>query len=284
MDKTKKKLPVWKILLIIFLSLVCFAVAVLSALQVGVVVSRETWEHWRPTYAKMSLSPILEKETLTDEDYQTLYAQTGLTKLGIDGFRDAGRTSQIYAIQEAYFDDLEVYVSHFTFLTYIEYLNRRIPLARLEDGDIIISATTYLSFFRFGHSVLVVDGKRGDVLESFSPGTVSEIVDIASIDKLANLMVLRPKVDPETRAKVVEYAKNHLVGIPYSPFAGIFTKKYEQEISVTQCTHVVWYAYKQFGIDLDSNGGLIVKPQDIFLSDQVELVQTFGFNPEKLWS
>lgn len=284
MPKSKQKMPLWHRLLIVLLVLVLFAGALLATLHIGVEVAQNSWEHWRPTYARVDISSIVEKETLTEEDYQTLYEQTGLTKLGVDGLREAGRTSRIIAIQDAYFSNARVEISNFTYLTYIEYIDRRIPLAILEDGDIIVSACTYVSFFRFGHSVLVVDGKKELLLESFSPGTLSEIVDVASVDRLANLMVLRPKVDKETRAQVAEYAKKNLLGIPYSIFAGIFTKKFDTTISVTQCTHVVWYAYKQFGIDLDANGGLIVKPQDIFLSDQVEVVQTFGFNPERLWS
>ena len=40
---------------------------------------------------------------------------------------------------------------------------------------------------------------------------------------------------------------------------------------------------KKFGFDLDSNGGWLVKPQDMALSKHVEVVQTFGFNPDTLW-
>lgn len=49
------------------------------------------------------------------------------------------------------------------------------------------------------------------------------------------------------------------------------------------CSHVLWYAFKQFGINLDSNGGLLVMPRDIARSPHLELVQNFGFDPEKLW-
>ena len=45
----------------------------------------------------------------------------------------------------------------------------------------------------------------------------------------------------------------------------------------------VWYAYKKFGIDLDSTGGAVVKPRDIANSNQGEVVQAFGFDLDKLW-
>ena len=268
----------------IMLAVLIMFVSLLSILQVGVWVAHYSWSHWRPTYAKLDISATIERETLTTEDYQMLYEQTGLTKIGIDGLRNVGRMEQILAIQDAYFDDEKVQTESFGFFINMESVNKHIPLAELEDGDIIVSATTYLSFFRFGHSVLVVNAKKGLILESFDYSTLSELTDITSIDTLANLMVLRPKVDAQIRAKVAEYAQKSLVGIPYSIFAGILTDKLEEIPTITQCTHIVWHAYKKFGIDLDSNGGVVVLPRDIVCSDQVELVQTFWFDPIKLWS
>lgn len=100
-------------------------------------------------------------------------------------------------------------------------------------------------------------------------------------------MVLRPnpeKISDETRKAVAEYAKKQLLGVPYTVFAGIFSKKNQQPLKGTQCAHVVWYAYKQFGIDLDSNGGCVVKPRDMANSEYMQIVQIYGFDPEKVWT
>jgi len=64
---------------------------------------------------------------------------------------------------------------------------------------------------------------------------------------------------------------------------GILSKKNQKNPNRTHCAHLVWRAFKQFGIDLDSNGGKIVKPQDIANSPHLEVVQIYGFHPEKLW-
>ena len=45
----------------------------------------------------------------------------------------------------------------------------------------------------------------------------------------------------------------------------------------------MWYAYNAFGVDLDSNGGLVVTPRNIANSPLVEVVQVFGIDPVKLW-
>ena len=46
----------------------------------------------------------------------------------------------------------------------------------------------------------------------------------------------------------------------------------------------MWYAYKQFGVDLDANGGCVVKPRDMANSEYMQVVQVFGFDPEKVWT
>ena len=81
--------------------------------------------------------------------------------------------------------------------------------------------------------------------------------------------------------EIVDYAANNLVGIPYEGLAGLVTDK--NKIDKTQCAHIIWYAFKQFGIDLDCNGGLLVTPYDIANSECVELVQVFGFDKDRLW-
>ena len=96
-------------------------------------------------------------------------------------------------------------------------------------------------------------------------------------------MVLRPKVDKDTRDDVADFVKDELMGVNYAFTVGIFSDKNPSKLKKTQCAHLIWYAYKQFGIDLDSNGGKIVKPQDMANSPYVEVVQIFGFHPEKLW-
>ena len=88
------------------------------------------------------------------------------------------------------------------------------------------------------------------------------------------------KANPE----LVEFAKTELLGIPYRFTLGIFYKKFPENIRVSQCAHLVWYAYRKFGYDLDSTGGGVVKPQDMALSPYVDVVQAYGFDLDTLWS
>lgn len=274
-----------KRILIIALSVVFGLLALLLGLDLTVVYAEKSWENWYADYEKKDISDILYKTEKTDADYQVLFKQTGLTKLGIDGLLEKGEYSKIYKIQDFYFKDQEVSCHSFFPYTYIEMLkgNRGI-LCELEDGDIIVSATTHSFFLRVGHATIVVDGKNQLVGESLCPGAETEIVGAGTMTDLANYMVLRPtKIPEETRKQVAAYVKNELMGVPYDATIGLFSKKYPDELKKTQCAHLCWYGYKKFGYDIDGNGGLFVKPQDIANSKYFEVVQIFGFNPETLW-
>ena len=289
MEKTsseKRKKSSWqKRLLVVLCAVILFAGAVLGVLQAGVKYTQKHWDYFTPNYARTDISPILEKSELSDDDYQTLYRQTGLTKLGIDGLLKDGNITQILKIQEYFFSNPTLEVNHFAPFTYLEEVDDVAPLANLEDGDIIVSASTRVSWWRYGHSTLVVDGKGKLILEALEPNSKSHFAPASSMANLSNFLILRPKIDEALKADVVNFARDNLLNVPYRLTTGVFSKKYNpNKLKGTQCAHLVWYAYKKFGIDLDSNGGRIVKPQDMALSNMVEVVQTFGFDLDKLWS
>lgn len=284
-EKQRKKLSGRKKLAIALAAFVLFVGGVLGGLQIGVIWTDKTWVHWYADYEKEDISGILGKETLSEEDYRVLYEQTGLTRLGVDGLLEDRNLSRILDIQDFYFKEHTVRCERFNPYTYSEVLTSgRIPLAKLEDGDIIVTATTHVSGWRLGHAALVVDGDAGRLLEAFGPGDVSVLTYVNSFTNLADVMVLRPKFSAEFRAEVAEYARENMQGAKYSFWTGIFHKKYADTFEYTQCAHVVWYAYRHFGVDLDSNVGLVVTPPEIANSPYVEVVQIFGFDPVRLWS
>ncbi len=266
-------------------AVLCVALVVsvfLGLAQLGVEINRN-WKRWTPDYEKKDITAILNKSQLTEEDYQTVYEQTGLAKAGVDGLLAKGQASKIIDIQKQFFEDRKLTVLNIAPFTYQEFCDDFMMHAALENGDIILTASVYVSFFRYGHSALVVDAEKGELLESLDPGSFSKVTYKSSMFQFSTFLIVRPKVDKEMREQVAAYAVNNLLNIPYRLTAGIFTRKFEEELKETQCTHMVWWAYKKFGIDLDGNGGKIVKPQDIFLSDKVEVVQAYGYPLDTLW-
>lgn len=284
----KKKLPKNIVCVAICALIIGFLTLICASGQIAYEVA-DTFECWRPDYPMEDINTILNKGQLDDDDYSLLYKQTGLTKIGIERALDKGTVgkARILQIQEDYFEEHKV--RHIKFAPYICFcqIEDRIQNIYLEDGDVVVDASTQLIGWRMGHSGLVTNGNLEVVLQAAAIGTVSDFGDIDDFTDSVAFMVLSPKVSKDPRVdkavkqQVVKYASENLLGISYDPFRGIFSSK--NKIDTTQCAHLVWYAYKQFGIDLDSNRGGLVTPQDFANSPKMELVQVFGFNPDKLW-
>ena len=280
-----KKGNKWKRWCFVLCAILLFVVSAFGVLQLGCVYTEKTWEHWRPDYQQIDISTILSKEELSDIDYETLYRQTGLTRLPIDDMRFTQEGQQrILAIQKALFTDYTVKTKCFAIFTYMEEIDGYTTLCSLKDGDIIVTSTTRVSWWRYGHAAIVVDGVNARIAESLEPGAMSSMDSATTFTNLANFLVLRPKLEQSVKTEIAQYVKDNMLNVPYRLTTGILTKKYDKDFPNSQCAHFVWHAYKTFGVDLDSNGGAIVKPQDIALSEYVEVVQAYGFDLDKLWS
>jgi len=266
---------------------ICLAIAVLipAILEICFLL-RSSYKAYRPDYEKIDISSIVMKERLTDEDYQTLFLQTGLTRIGIDGLIEKGLYDRIIRIQEQYFEKQDYY--RFSFAPFTGYLKRSMgeksvaEHAYLENGDILLSPTTFFSFVKIGHTSMVVDASRGFMAQASGYGSPVSYVHINHFFARPAFVILRAR-EVDGRA-VADYTKQKLIGTEYSLLSGIFGDKAPESLKKTHCSHFIWYAYMQSGIDLDSNGGKIVTPKNIALSDNLDIVQIYGIAPGEFLS
>lgn len=264
------------------LSVFLAVVLLLGVMQLGVFYQTASSSHWKPNYEKIDILPLLEKTERTEEDYEVLYKQTGLTKLAIDDFLANGDKMRVQVVQNKYFEEYKTVTTSFAPFTFVEEIDGNAVLAPLQDGDIILTYSVFTSFFRYGHCALVVDAKNEILVECVSIGEDSEEASTYLFTNYTNFLVFRPKMCEETRKEVAIYARNMLVGLPYNFTTGVLSEKFKDAPTVSQCAHLVWYAYKRFGLDLDANGGAIVTPHDLAKSPNLELVQSFGIKPDTL--
>ena len=281
--KGKKKINL-KRRLAIALAVLFGVLAIFFTVCLGTPIQLNTWEYWTPDYDKIDITSLLSKRERTEADYEILYRQTGLKAAAVEDFLlEENGVSQIKKVQDYFFKPPDREGRYTSPVMYMDETSTYATIAPLKDGDVLVTATTIVTWWRVGHSALVVDGENRMVLESIGVGSVSEYNNAIVFANLVNFMVLRPKADEETKAKAVAYAKENLVGIPYFAPIGALSKKYPKQIKNTQCAHLIWYAYKRFGVDLDSNGGGMVLPKDLANSDQMEVVQVYGFDLDRLW-
>lgn len=233
--------------------------------------------------------PEYPKITLTEEsDYDTLFLQTGLGKAAIDKLRENDDFEMILDVQDAFFSkDTVTCVPVLGWFTKSDRIDRgdSAPLVDLQPGDILLSLSTHSIGWNHGHAGLVLDDRW--VLECTSWGKNSEIKSTDHWRNYSNYVVLRVKgVSEDLQKEVATFAESNLCDVPYHLTAGLFGEKAptpESNQFGLQCAYLVWYAWQEFGYDLDSDGGKLVTMQDILQSEQLEIVQIYGINPLEIY-
>ena len=273
---------------------VCAIFAAIALFLYGWTASCEKYAHVSPSYGKQDISRNLQKEVLDQEDYRLLYLQTGLGHMTVDKLLSQGREQEIYGIQNLFFQSVHVECEPNTVISREEYLvdeeggkTTGMHIVDVEDGDILITFCSHTLGWRNGHAALVTDAENRLVLEAQVLGSPSVITSLNRWESYPSFMILRlTEADSRTRSMIAAYAQKELTGVPYRLEAGIkdawlfrSKKKEPAENAVltgTHCSHLVWYAYRHFGYDLDSDGGLVVTPRDIADCDSLEVVQIYG--------
>jgi len=269
--------------------------------------------HTKPEVVQADISLLLKGDKYTEAELKILSGQTGLHPQSIQSLLNQGRGQELLEIQQQYFATIQVKALHSTPLTISEVLVDSqgnicygMPLVDVQDGDILLTKNSRFLGWRNGHAALVVDAQEGLILEAIMPGTNSKISSLSKWSAYPSFLVLRLKEKyrksvedgvPDLTEQIAEYAEKQLVDVPYLLVAGILERSLPERMTTveavgktteqpvkstktlkgTQCAHLVWYAYKQFGIDLDSDGGVIVTPFDIQNSEYLDIVQTYGY-------
>ena len=157
----------------------------------------------------------------------------------------------------------------------------QVPCHALQDvqkGDILISKSSHTLLFRHGHAGIVVDAEAGLVLESLGYGETSTLQPLSKWDYYPTVIVLRLKdATPELMDQIVEIAQTQFLNLDYNVFVS------KKDLSATHCSDIVWKIFNEVGIDLDSNGGRTVTPQDIAASELLYEVESYGFSSEREW-
>ena len=243
-------------------------------------IAQRFWAH-RTGY----FIPDYPQVTLTENtDYETIFLQTGLGASVVEKLLEAGKFQAILDAQDAFFHPPQTGCTPLLgwFTREDRFVSGTgVPLADLQPGDVLITLSTHTTGWRHGHAALVINANTA--LESTVLGTDSTLVNIAHWTSYSNYAVLRIKhATPELQQQVVQYSTDHLLDIPYRLSSGLLFSKSPDPDSIlfgAHCSYLVWYAWNQFGYDLDSDGGRLVSAHDLLHSDLLEIVQIYGLDP-----
>ncbi len=239
----------------------------------------EPLAHIYPKAERIDITYLTEKafEDYDDEDFSVIFNQTGLGRLAVEKLAS---TSLLTEYQDSYFAEIDYECTMNSPVSFEERTeNSKVLLAPLEDGDVLITASSHVLSWRNGHAAIVVDAENGITLEAVVIGKNSKIQDIDKWRHYPNFVVLRLKdAKKAERDSIARSAYDYLKNIPYVASIGLIPAKYceLESASGTQCAHLVWLAYAAHGYDIDSDRGFIVTPNDILKSDLFEIVQVYG--------
>ena len=237
-------------------------------------------------HSKPNFVPEYNKVKLTTKtDLKTIFLQTGIGENTAKKMIDEGRFNEILMAQEDFFANDKVVCSPMIkWFTREERLeNLSYEFYDLQPGDILVTLSTHTWGWHHGHAGLVFD--ECSVIESIAIGIDSSKENIFYWKDYGGVAVLRVKDKGLDEGKAVaEFAEKYLVGREYSLLAGFGKDKAPEYLNNNlklHCSYLPWYAWQQFGVDIDSDGGKIVTSYDILHSDKLEVVQLYGMDPRE---
>ncbi|MHB8062837.1 MAG: hypothetical protein ACYDG2_09430 [Ruminiclostridium sp.] len=277
MNKIKSKSKAIISLFALFISLYC-----------SFVFANMYNSYYSPKSPKLDIVPILSNKVITQKDYSLLFSQTGLAKPAIDDllFQKNG-LNKILSYQAGYYTKNKIYIEKLNPFTSQENIlvsstiNDSHKLAPLKNGDILLTKSTHTLYWRHGHCGIVIDAKNGITLESLQPGTLSIQQNISKWQAYPTLKLMRLRgVNQDKLDEVAGYAAEALLGIDYGIFA---SKKHKDKFAAVNCSQLLYQAFIHFGYDIDSNKGIFVTPENIAKSKLLDIVQIYGFDPNRDW-
>ena len=262
----------------------CLALAVLAAGAAVWVGRAPRFAHAAPDYPMVELTGAVARAEAGKADYDLLFAQTGLGPSAVDALLEEGRGRELLDFQARYFAPCDWQAVKGAAVVRLEITEGEFEFAPLEKGDILLTPSSRCGGWRNGHAALVVDPEEGLVLEANNQGCPTHQSSHTTRHDKAPEAVLRLKgVSAERRAAMADWAREHLLGLPYGLFSGLPWLGETSDPPATQCAHLVWCAYAAFEYDIDGGGGWPVTPRDISLSPLLETVQVYGLPQGRRW-
>lgn len=281
--KYKKQKKIIKIISVILIISVAFKVFDFAASEITDKTAYEDAtadnSQWAEVYAKLMVN-----EPLTDKDYEIIFEQTGLGKPAVDALTGEGRWAEIGLYRDYYLRDKDftcvrtaIFAKHEAVTDSEGNPILNPDFANIENGDIIVTLSIHSLGWRHGHAAIVTDAEAGETAQAVRVFEKSDFGTVWEWNEFPLVAVLRVKnIDEDTQNEIADFVSENMIGIPYALSAGIIGgRDTEAKLFTTQCAHYVWYAYKRFGIELDSDGGFVT-PKELLHSEELEIVQVYG--------
>lgn len=143
------------------------------------------------------------------------------------------------------------------------YYSNNISFAGLEPGDILLGGYPGGAYGKFTHAGMYVGEEK--VVEAYADmGVLSQPVE--HFRSYSQVCLLKVDADPTVKRKAVEY----VLGKKGELFYPIAFKPGDR---IWNCTKILWKAYADQGLDLDSSNDIWVCPDAFYKSPNVKIIR-----------
>ncbi len=141
-----------------------------------------------------------------------------------------------------------------------------ISFDELEIGDIIVGGYPGCAYGRFSHAAIYIG--NGQVIEGYLDTGIS-IHSIEHFWDYSQIALLRVEAADEVKLAATEYAKQNEGDM-------FFSLAFKEGDRIWNCTKIIWQAYMEQGLDLDSVGDIWVAPDSFYNSSKVTIIEERG--------
>ena len=145
----------------------------------------------------------------------------------------------------------------------VGYYGNMLDLSDLEPGDIILGGYPQCAYGRFSHAAIYVGD--GQVIEGYVDLGITQ-QSVEHFWSYSEISLLRIKAPSDQKQAAVDYAKSHL-GELFYPVA------FKPGERIWNCTKIIWEAYRQQGINLETQGDIWISPDEFYNSPWVEIIR-----------
>lgn len=141
-----------------------------------------------------------------------------------------------------------------------------ISFDELEIGDIIVGGYPGCAYGRFSHAAIYIG--NGQVIEGYLDTGIS-IHSVEHFWDYSQIALLRVEAADEVKLAATEYAKQNEGDM-------FFSLAFKEGDRIWNCTKIIWQAYIEQGLDLDSVGDIWVAPDSFYNSSKVTIIEERG--------
>lgn len=144
--------------------------------------------------------------------------------------------------------------------------NNPMSFEGLEPGDLVLGGYPECAYGRFSHAAIYL----GNDLVAEAYAEVGVLVSpVQHFNSYSQVCLLKVNADQDVKKRAVQYVMNEK-GALFYPIA------FKPNERIWNCTKIMWKAYANQGVDLDTSNDIWITPDSFYKSHRVTVIRELG--------